>query len=351
MTVRTLAAPSFTDEEQSLIVTDLLALKKTKIAEFLGQNRLLRSGTKEEIRVRVEEALDDGSLSLTRIVQFLDEVVPWGKQHVYLYDGPKSPIANWRRDEWVSNLLKKHRLGKYLNASLPLILPDKMKLSSVLHDEDRLRISAVKKRDWWERDPDYDDDAETRDGDEIELRAFIHRVTRSLVAFEWDLVSNTAFLQISQLPSKIKYEKVAEEFFGFVSEWLDVKQFSVLDLGPVIKNLHKLEESGAGETRSHGIRYRMLDGRSVEGKSGSPADPLVGDTVIDALLGTVRDKGNGHHGNFYWLNGESPKQIKCPLEDEAHVIVVGDHNRVSFPTPNDEETVRYVLSRIRSHCS
>jgi len=310
---------------------------------------LKKSGTKEQIRERIEETLGEGTLSLSQIVQFLDEVVPWGKQHVYLYKGPQSSIANWRKPEWLVKLLKKHHLGKYLNASLPLALPEKMKMSSILHDGNWVRITAIKRRDWWERNPEYDDTTVTDEGDDVELRAFIHRVTRSLVAFEWDLIANVAFLQISQLPTGFRYEEVAEEFFEMIGGWLDINRFSIVDLRPAIKNLHELEEAGTGETRSHGINYRTLQGRRFEGKSASPADPLLGEAVIDAALGAVRNSGVGHLGNFYWLPGPTANPTSNPLDAEMHVIIVGQHNRINFPTPNVKQTVRYVLSRIRSH--
>lgn len=134
-------------------------------------------------------------------MHFLDSVIPWGKQHIYLFTGPDEDIADWRKPDWVSQLLKQHRMGKYLNVQLPPALPEKMKVSSILHDSNRLRVTAIKRRDWWERNIEYDDSSETEKGDEVELRAFVHRVTRSLVAFEWNLVSNVATPQISQLPT------------------------------------------------------------------------------------------------------------------------------------------------------
>jgi len=345
---RTVGSPSFTEDEQGLIITDLLALKKAQIGDFLAGVGLPKSGTKEALRARIEESIEDGALTLTQIVQFLDSVIPWGKQHVYLFKGPTSSIADWRKKEWVEELLKQHRLGKYLNANLPLVLPDKMKVSSILHDSNRLRITAIKRRDWWERNPEYDDTGKTDEGEDLELRAFVHRVTRSLVAFEWDLVANNAFLQISQLPRGFDYDQVANEFFELIDDCLDRSLFSLLDLRPAITKLHALEETGAGETRSHGINYRTLQGRRFEGKSASPADPLLGEAAIDAALTAVRKSGVGHLGNFYWTptNGAA-----TALDSEVHVIVVGFRNRVNFPTPNNEETVRYVLSRIRSHCS
>ena len=94
MSIKTLQSPVFTDDEQDQIVTDLLALKKTQIRDFLAGIGLAKSGTKEDIRSRIEDALSDGTVSSSQIVQFLDDVIPWGKQHVFLYKGPGSSNAN-----------------------------------------------------------------------------------------------------------------------------------------------------------------------------------------------------------------------------------------------------------------
>lgn len=349
MNIKALKAPGYTDEELSQLVTDLLALTKVQIEDFLGQNDLRRSGTKTEKRERIEKALNNGAVAPERLIQFLDAVTPWGKQHVYLYKGPSSSIADWKTPNWLISHLRQHRVGKYLNAALPLALPEEMKLSSILYNEGTLRITAIKKREWWEREPEYDESKHTPEGEPIALRAFIHRVTRSMVAFEWDLTTNTAFLQISQLPGRLDYEEIRGEFFELVTKWLDPRQFSLVDLRPRIQKLHELEETGTGETRSHGINYRTLQGRRLEGRSATPADPLLGEPAIDTALSAIRKSGVGHLGNFYWLpNGESNAGPN-PLETEVHVIIVGFHGRVNFPTPNGEQAIRHVLSRIRSH--
>ena len=349
MSIKTLESPTFTDDEHAQIVTGLLALKKTQIRDFLARVGLKKSGTKEDIRGRIEAALDDGSVTLSQLVQFLDEVIPWGKQHLFLYKGPRTSIANWKKTDWVANLLKKHRMGKYLNANLPLALPEKMKVSSILHDGGRLRITAIKRRDWWERNEEYDASRVTEDGDDVELRAFIHRVTRSLVAFEWDLNANVAFLQIAQLLTGAYYDEVAEEFFQLVAEWLDIKLFSTVDLRPVIKKLQELEVTGNAETRSRGFNYRTLEGRTIDIRSSSQEQAVLGEAAIDAALEDVRKSGVGRIGNFYWLPNTNVNPSFNPLKEELHAFIVGSRQRINFPTPNVEPTVRYVLSRIRKH--
>ena len=74
--------PKFTEKEQAQIVTDLLVLKREQIHDFLVRNELPVSGGKKQDRGYVEEALQEGVISLTKLVEFLDEVIPWGKQHV-----------------------------------------------------------------------------------------------------------------------------------------------------------------------------------------------------------------------------------------------------------------------------
>lgn len=349
MSIKTLKAPEFTEDEQAQIVTDLLALKKTQIGKFLESVDLPKSGTKDEIKNRIEEALDGGGISLAKVVEFLDEVIPWGKQHVYLYKGPSSSIDNWKKADKLVKLLAKHQLKKYLNAKLPLALPEKMRVSSILHDGDRLRVTAIKKRDWWERNDDYDDEAVTEEGEDVDLRAFVHRVTRSLVSFEWDLNANVALLQIAQLPTGLYYDDVAKEFFELVKKWLDVKLFSVVDLRPLIKKLHRLESTANAETRSHGRNYRSLEGRAIDIRSASKEQPVLGEVKLDAALADLEQSGVARIGNFYWLPKTLAHGPPNPLDDELHVIVIGSRQRISFPTPNNEQTLRYVLSRIRSH--
>ena len=73
---------------------------------------------------------------------------------------------------------------------------------------------------------------QTTDGNAVELRAFVHRVTRSIVAFEWDLNANTAILQISQLPDHSSGMKRLRRVSKLISAWLDISRFSIVDLRP-----------------------------------------------------------------------------------------------------------------------
>ena len=281
-------------------------------------------------------------------MDFLDSMAPWGKQHVFLYSGPRNDVQAWKDPDHVQRLLKQHRLGKLFNARHPLILPEKLTLSSVTHAGGRLGVTAVEKREYTERTPEHDEEKETASGERITLKAYIHHLTRTLAAFEWDLNANVAMLQITQLQEDGDYEKLADQFIQLVKPWLDIKQFGAVDLRPVIRKLHEIEKNGQAETRSHGIDYRSLQGRRVSARSPSPRASVLGEQFLDDAMDSVRKNSVGHLGNFYWLAGKKPGPGTNPLSGEVHVIIVGAKSRVNFPTPNTEDVVRYVLHRMRA---
>ncbi len=347
--IRTLPPPEYTNDEKLMLIDFLLAMKKTHLRDFFQKLDLPRSGTKAEMRGRLQDALAEGRISYQQIVEFLDSVAPWGKQHVFLYDGPRRDLESWKDPDLLSQHLKQHRVGKYLNARLPLILPNALTLSSITHQDGKLRITAVQMREYTERAPEHDGEKETSDGTQIVLRAYAHHVARTLVTFEWDLVANTAMLQITQLRGDKFYEEVAKEFFKLVCNWLDIENmFTLVDIRGAIRSLHELEESGRAEARSHGIQYRSLQGRRLSAHSPSPRDSVLGEDYIDNAMVGVRENGVGHLGNFYWLSDGNGGIGQSPLNGDVHVILVADKDRVNFPTPNSEDVVRYVLRRVRA---
>lgn len=346
--IRLLKPPEYTAEEREALIDFVLALRKSHIRDFLKLVELPVSGTKPDLRERLQEALKNGGLALERLVAFLDTVAPWGKQHVFLYDGPRFDLRRWKEPGHVQGLLKEHRLGKLFNARLALVLPAKLTLSSVTHTDGKLRVTAIQKRDYSERAPQYDDEQKSPDGKRITRRAYVHHLTRTLAAFEWDLNANAAMLQITQLQRDGDYEEIAEELSRLVAPWLDIKHFGALDVRPAIRELHKLEGIKQPEARSHGIQYRSLGGRRVAAHSPSPRDSVLGEEHIDRAMERVGKKSVGHLGNFYWKAGNHAGPVSNPLRADVHVIIVGAKSRVNFPTPNTEDVVRYVLHRVRA---
>jgi len=65
--IKLLGPPDYSAEEQQALIDFVLALRKSHIQDFLKQVELPRSGTKQELRERLQEALDEGDLTLSLI--------------------------------------------------------------------------------------------------------------------------------------------------------------------------------------------------------------------------------------------------------------------------------------------
>lgn len=226
-TVELLRAPEPTRQDRPVLIDLVLAVRKSSLQDLLKRVKLARTGTKPQIRSRIEEAVEKGHIRHETLVEFLDSVSLWGKQHVLLFDGPRHPIDEWKNTEQVHERLKQFQLDRLFNAHLPLVLPETLTLSSIAHTGERLRVTAVRRDKYDERAPQHDADEVTHDGEPIHLRAYKRHVSRVLVSFEWDLVANTVMLQITQLHREMEYEEAAQRFWALLRGWLDIERFTL----------------------------------------------------------------------------------------------------------------------------
>jgi len=335
----------YSDEEKQKIVDDFIDLSNEQIKGFLRQRELPVTGTKEIFRALLQEKLEREHLSYTELVAYLDQISPWGKQHVFLLKGFSQLARPFRDRAWVETRLKEHGLRDRLNAPLRLILPEQLTVSEISYRPELLRVIAIARRDEWSREHDYDR-YEVIEGRQVEFRAYSHHVDRGLIIFEWDLIHNTAALRISQLPSGGDYEEEFSAFARLTSKWLNLHMFEKLDIRRAIRSLHELAEKGEPEARPQAIDYRTFGGRVFSGRSATSETSVLGEVVIDSAMKNLRDLGTGQLGNFYWL------PTACgAVHKERHVFLNGPAHRINFTTANDEKSLRHVLDRIRAHCS
>jgi hypothetical protein len=347
--VTQLQPPRYTEDEKRRIVEFFMALRLPEIRNFLRRRELPVSGPKAQIRERIETALMDDMLPYPGLVNWVDKFEPWNKQHIMMMNGPNRRYTeNWMDPRWVSQHLEDHDVDELLNAYRPLILPELLELTSIQTYERKIRVLAIEKREYLERNQLLDQEMVTDDGNDVEMRAYVKYIKRGHVTFEWDLESNDAFLQISQLPRRNDYTNVYQSFRELVYPWLDLNLFGTMNLSPVISRLHEIEEGGDAFVRSYSIDYSSIQGRRVSGRGPSTADSLLGEHEIDEVMRSVRDYGIGHLGNFYWLPDRDNPYFDNPLEGDVHIFILGTKGRVAFPAQNREEDVRYVLSTVRS---
>ena len=345
-------ANTISDAERDVLIQAMSAFTVQQIRELLREQHLSIGGTKDELISRLDGALSDGAVAAGEVVGLLDRVVPWWKFHAFLYSAPKQTPAHWRTEPAVRRHLRQHGVENLMNAHVPLILPVQMTLASIEFSQDRLRVTAIQRRDYTVHDADLDEDGENDEGQRVEWRAFVHQIARGMIVFEWDFLARTAFIQISELPSGSKYEDVRNQFVQLIRPWLNFQGFGILDVSLAIANLHEHEENDTPIARSHGIEYRTFAGRRLAGKSSAKSESVLGEEVVDESLRRIREEGIGHLGNFYWLPAADGEDIpENVLESEIHVIIVAEKKRLNLRTRTTTDTteseMRYVLSRLR----
>lgn len=325
------------------IVDHLTALSAKEIKAFLRRHRLsVGDMVKEELRTRIIGALKDGKVTIEQVVAYLDEVTPWGKQHVFFFDGPSE--HKWRDSKWVSAHLESNGLKGILGAkSDRLILPDELELASIDWSPKRLRVTAIRKREGWVRREEFDKSAKA-DGRPMELRAFVHQVFRGITAFEWNLVSNEAFLQVTQLPTGASYENAANEFADAIDAWLDLSDFDKVDLRKIIKNLEELIDKGKTDVELHALASGFMGQRRLSARSTSSKVPLNGNASLDRAMKSIRSSSVPRIADYFWPTTAGSDGDDNP---RVHVIVVAEHQRINFATPTSEEGFRHVLQGLR----
>ncbi len=359
----------FSEKEQEEIIKYFFDLNLNFIKDFCDIHDIPKRGNKPDYQERIIENIDEGIVSYMDLIDFVDQIERYGKQHVLLYKGYEPILNQWNDNEYVDKLLSDDNLIKYKNTRLPIILPQGLALSSIKYvKNESLEIYAVEAHYHRERIQEYDELKEIEDKDlNIELRAYMYKLRRGFVIFKWDLVLNNASLHIMQLPKVLTYNDMEESFKSLIKPWFDFDQFQKLDLKQVIKKLHELEETDKKETRSHGLGYRSSGGRSVNATSSNPSDSVLGEHYIDEAMREIRRNSNGHIGNFYWLTPDQNKlseedseedsereigvaSITNPLEEEIRTEIIGKDNRINFSKANKKGDMEYVLSRVRDLC-
>lgn len=348
MTSKEFRTFEYLEDEKGKIIQYISELKNDLIRSFLIQYNIPHTGNKDDLLKRINEAITIKKIQYSDLVKYLDNVILSGKQHVYLYEGSEKFFEKWQDNNYFDSLMIKNDLSELINSHIPIILPDKITLSSIIYNPNKeLKIIAIHKRVSWERNSNYDDILNL-DHYDIRKDAYVQNITRGIISFNWDFVMNQAIMQISQLPTKMSYESVEEIFNMLVGFWFPIDSFQKIELKPIISRLLKIERGNSPETRSHGFDLRTVGGRAVSIKSATNKESVFGE--IDSSIDTIQNQSIGHSGNFYWLPlSINPKNNNC-LEKELHTIINGDNNRINFTTPNHLKDINYVLSRVRALC-
>ncbi len=337
----------YTDEEKKLIfeyLEDHLTVGQVKA--FLKKKDMKVSGTKAALIQRIMGAVKEASVTYAELIDILDAILPWGPQHVFLFDRVTMSVEQARifanMDTFATYLSGKGSV-KTLRSKLPLALPEVLTVSSIEHTGDLIRVTSIERRAGYFRDEKLDKSTNTKRGAKVQLRAFVERVLRGLIIFELDVVQQQAMVQVTRLASGDDYEQALQRFWRLVRKWMDSAWFPRLSIKKAIKKIHLgfLKDS----VRAHGVAYDTVAGGRVDARSASATQSLEDDPDVVDSTNKIQKTGTGRLGNFYWV--KYPGSETATSDKGIHVKLLGLASRVHFHTSNSEEVVRHVLADVR----
>ncbi|MBN2798732.1 MAG: hypothetical protein JXX28_06240 [Deltaproteobacteria bacterium] len=337
----------FTDEEREHLVHSVLALTNLQIRELMKSANIRPIGsTKADFRTNLDRVLASGELSYDSLIDWLDTYDPWRKQHVFVLDGPPSGVGQWTDRQHLDSRLAGNEDADCATRGRPLVLPEELTISRIKHSALGMSITAFVKREHREREPSLDYVTTTNDGYRVRFVAHREYLVRTAVIFEWDFATNTGVLRVTQLPSRESYDDMQDAFRTKVQPWFpEINQFPGIDLANVISSLHAAETTltAQPETRSFGMAYDTPGGRTIDARAGSLQQGVLGETVSDNALASIRNAGFGRNGNFHWLSSVSG------LPTDVRTIINAATGRVQFTANLDQASITHVVSRIRTY--
>jgi hypothetical protein len=338
-------------EEQLQLVDYVLSLRADRVRGLLSLHGIPTSGPKRVLRERLLTAVALETISSEEIAGYLDEVEPWGSQHVYLYDVTDELSKSWRDSDQALGELERVGLADLVAEPLALTLPEQLTLAAIEISPEAIEIRAVDTRRYTERLPDLDREAEV-DGLAIEFRAYAQRLSRGLLTLRWDLTDSQASLHISKAHRGYEYEEAEADFAKLVADWLPFEgSFARLNLRKAIKKLAKRERDGATPlTRSARVGLQSAGGREIDISSANIHTSTAGEKPIDEAVEAIAKVSRGRLGNLYWLSQADCAVSGNPLEEELHTMVLAADSRIHFMTPSSREAIAYVLRSVRSLC-
>lgn len=324
-----------TNVDEQLALDLLLDHRSDFVRDFLRESDLPVSGTKAELRERLEGALGAGTIGIGDIIEHLDDIEGWGNQHVYLYQSPEGLLRTWRAEQSVKDILRRAKKISLMNAHLPLALPATTTLSRVAWSPQRVRFVWITTRTWEER-VEKDDE---RDGARI-WKAYNERSARGVLAFDWNLLSGDAMLSIERLPSGNDYEDARASLAKELAHFVDLNVFTTVEVGRAIQPIEK-----SSEVLNRSLALRSVRGTRVSFTSRSrKRDAFERDPDAQRSRESLGDNVAGDTGNFYWKR-------TGPLADELHTTLYAKDGRVGIFGQRKEEEVTHVIQRIRHYCA
>lgn len=297
-----------------------------------------RSGTRENVRRVMVDAIRQEVVPRRRVLALLDELDAWGNQRILLRRFDVDHLAHLATEKKVMTLLAAQGLATLVDWPIPLVpLPELTPVRieyRLVKGGARLRLFAARTRireiavRGVEPRPDEVDPF-------LVYRPYRIERTKAVTHAEVDLRSGVTWLSVAHsLQAKIMREDIA----SFIEIFNGVLNFAVarpVNLYPVTKAIPDLPRA---DVRWVSTYDRTSVGGRIAMSSQSARDDIRSDPDLERARSSAGVNRNDQ-ANCYWQQGVT-------LQEEVHTHIYADTAEITVFGNVREESVRHVLHRI-----
>jgi len=232
--------PVTTDAERAkeLARDVVLSQGNVFIKELLREKGRI-GATKEDFARNLDSAIDDGTLRLADIEEWVQRVEGWGLQYIYLWQVTQAFArqAKWRDASSIRRAVRVAGLADVWGAATAQAFPEAMTLTRLSYDDGRLLFEWHEAGSFWVREPSKDKPPEL-EGDEIyRYDAYRQRGERSVMRFEFRPAQAVAAAFIPSPATTGAHAAALNQMFASVDGLVPRRQLSAFNVGQAISRL------------------------------------------------------------------------------------------------------------------
>jgi hypothetical protein len=251
-----MASSSDIRKARKLIEDVILVQKNVYIRKLLHDHHVFAGNTKAQFKDRLNDAIEDGIVTLDHLKSWIDETEGWGDEHVYLYRVNKDLCKNL--EATAKARIKRTSLAALWNAAPGMAFTGKRKLSSVAFIDGELRFVWHRGAMLEERAPAKDiEPREEVDGETYSYKAYHHFGERTVTRL---VVRPSLRLAAVFLPGSSEPATHTDERSTLAAEIVKVFSLGDCDLCSIEKAIPTIEQAiFAGEVPLQTRHTRLTD--------------------------------------------------------------------------------------------
>jgi len=340
------------EQAQSLVRDVILAQNNVYIKELLREKKIAvkASATKAELAKLLTAAVDDGTITLPKLTDWIDETEGWGDEHIYLFNVPKSVCSDslWTKKEHVQEHVRgMKKLSKLWAADTSVEYPEERTLTGIHYDDQERELTCVwhQGTSFLQRAKEKDFDRAEEDGEHYYYHAYRDAPRRNVARV---VFRPRAALAAIFLPGASEPKQHAEECESMVNEIKEVfhcDRKRICSMADAIKALDAQANTSQGARRlqARNTRLNTKDGGAyVEFASDTKQGYAGFDPVRKVRKAVAADEFVGAGATFHFTLPSIADK-----ERDARVNLYGDFHRIRMWIHLTRADVWAILGTIR----